>query len=622
MSMNGSNMNYEIVPPHLAVKAMRDNGYKKTAYAVAELMDNAIQAGATQVELLCADKTELRNHRRTTRMYKIAVLDNGSGMSSDVLRMALQFGNGMYLDEDKHIGIGRFGMGLPNSSISQCKRVDVWSWQNGIHNALYTYLDLKEIISGNVREVPEPKLQFLPDRWQTMGAKFGNTGTLVVWSNIDRRRWRTSDALIRNSELLIGRIYRRFLGADRVRIRFLSFDVDDLENAEEDWARPNDPLYLMHNTSCPNDPPYVQDGKPMFKPWADHDDPSVDSYTIRFRGSEHRVKVRYAIAKSEVLLTDGQDAGARSYGQHAKKNAGVSIVRADRELDLDTGWTGPSEPRDRFWGVEIDFPPALDDLFGVTNNKQAAHNFSNLTRTDFNDKDLFAEHKSYIAARQEYRAEQDPQWALFEIGKDINKHIRVMRGVLEKARKGRRTRPLKTDGSRLDLAEVRGTEVTGERVKGGHPGRTDEQETKSREERIEVLTDVLPQAGYVDTSEEAEGLAAEVIDRGLKYHFETTHLSTPGFFDVLSRGGVNFIALNVEHPAYEHLIDVLESDFSNATEDELRERLERASYSLRMLLISWARYEDEQPDGPRLLNAQRVRWEWGMMATEFLAKEE
>ncbi len=101
MSMNGSNMNYEIVPPHLAVKAMRDNGYKNAAYAVAELIDNAIQADATQVELLCADKTSVLNQRRTTRIHQIAVLDNGSGMSSDVLRMALQFGNGTNLDEEK-----------------------------------------------------------------------------------------------------------------------------------------------------------------------------------------------------------------------------------------------------------------------------------------------------------------------------------------------------------------------------------------------------------------------------------------------------------------------------------------------------------------------------------------
>ena len=51
--------NYDIVPPHLAVKAMQDNGYKSPAYAVAELIDNSIQAKATSVELLCLEEIDL-----------------------------------------------------------------------------------------------------------------------------------------------------------------------------------------------------------------------------------------------------------------------------------------------------------------------------------------------------------------------------------------------------------------------------------------------------------------------------------------------------------------------------------------------------------------------------------
>ncbi|MBK8394589.1 MAG: hypothetical protein IPL26_04990 [Leptospiraceae bacterium] len=40
---------HDIVPVHLAVQAMRDNGYRNTAYAVAELIDNSIQASAQNV---------------------------------------------------------------------------------------------------------------------------------------------------------------------------------------------------------------------------------------------------------------------------------------------------------------------------------------------------------------------------------------------------------------------------------------------------------------------------------------------------------------------------------------------------------------------------------------------
>ena len=54
------------------------------------------------------------------------------------------------------------------------------------------------------------------------------------------------------------------------------------------------------------------------------------------------------------------------------KNAGVSIVRAGREIDY--GWyfmgTKRKENYDDWWRCEVAFTPELDELFGVTHNKQ------------------------------------------------------------------------------------------------------------------------------------------------------------------------------------------------------------------------------------------------------------
>jgi hypothetical protein len=237
---------HDIVPTHLAIKAMRDNGYKNAAYAIAELMDNSIQAGATQVELLCAEKTSVVTQRSRTRIHQLAVLDNGCGMDADVLRIALQFGNGTRLAPEKQNGIGRFGMGLPNSSISQAQRVDVWTWQHGSDNSIHTYLDIAEIESGNLRYIPEPKYKPIPDVWRRAGQAFGESGTLVVWSNLDRCQWRTAKAIIDNSELLIGRMYRFFLERGEVLIRYHWFDIDQpvllKSMAAERFALPNDPL--------------------------------------------------------------------------------------------------------------------------------------------------------------------------------------------------------------------------------------------------------------------------------------------------------------------------------------------------------------------------------------------
>src|SRR5262245_29147694 len=151
---------FDFVPTHLVVKAMRDSGYKNAAYAIAELMDNSIQAGATSVELLCSEDEVQLQTRRRRRLDQIAVLDNGSGMDGRTLRTALQFGNGSYLDAKQ--GMGKFGMGLPNSSVSQCTRVDVWTWQSGPDSAIHTYLDVKQILDG-MTEVPDPEEKPIPE---------------------------------------------------------------------------------------------------------------------------------------------------------------------------------------------------------------------------------------------------------------------------------------------------------------------------------------------------------------------------------------------------------------------------------------------------------------------------
>jgi hypothetical protein len=135
-----------------------------------------------------------------------------------------------------------------------------------------------------------------------------------------------------------------------------------LRAIDERFALPNDPLYLMSGTSCPE--PWSND---MMFTQGEYNN---TDFIIKIGSEQHKVTVRFAYAKEAAR--EGYNPGSLPHGQHAKKNVGVSIVRARRELDLDPSWSDPSEPRDRWWGVEVSFPPDLDDLFGVTNNKQSA----------------------------------------------------------------------------------------------------------------------------------------------------------------------------------------------------------------------------------------------------------
>ena len=314
----------EIIPPELAVRAMRDSGYRNTAYALAELIDNSVQARATRVDVICLQEYRLVNQRERLRMSAIGVLDNGEGMTSEVLRLALQFGNGTHLADRS--GIGRFGMGLPNSSISQCRRVEVWSWQNGPDNALYTYLDVDDIENGRLHTVPLPIVRPLPKEWRKRSEIIDTTGTLVLWTKFDEHRltWRGASSTLQHTETLVGRMYRKFIDDGRLAIHLLAHENE--VSTFDRFVRVNDPLYLMKDSSTPK--PY--ESQPMFQRWGDED----EVFTINYGDAEHDVIVRMSWARPETVPEDKSERGAKPYGKHAAKNTGVSIVRVGRELGV------------------------------------------------------------------------------------------------------------------------------------------------------------------------------------------------------------------------------------------------------------------------------------------------
>lgn len=599
---------HDIIPARLAVAAMRDNGYKNAAYALAELIDNSIQAGATGVEVLCAEEQNLIATRVRRHVTHVAVLDNGCGMNEQVLRMALQFGNGTHLNDRD--GIGRFGMGLPSASISQCKRVDVWTWRDGVDSAIHAYIAVDEIASGKLKVVPEPITAKVPSMWRKAGQSFGKSGTLVVWSKIDRCQWRTATAIFRNSEFLIGRMYRRFLCDGRVFIRFGSF----MEEApgtitSDELAVLNDPCYLMVPSSCA--PPYDDD--PMFLPWGEEAEQIIQ---VPWQDEEHDVAIRFSYAKEEAR-TGYAAAGATPHGRHAGNNVGVSIMRASRELELSQAWTNTYDPRERWWGVEVEFPPALDEVFGVSNNKQSARHFTEVAERGIEA--LISEGESYSEAKDRLRDEGDPTVYLLEVSEAIARFLGPIRKLIETQTKGSRTAAKRHD----DLtAEQHATKVTEERKEHGYFGQSDAGEDEPTEERIGAIQEELQQELGL-APEDALSIAKDAVigDFATKYKFVHASVDSPAFFTVRPTGGVIMIRLNIDHPAYQYLIEILEDGNEDEDASALRQRLDNALDGLKLLLAAWARYEDEQPSTQLRERAQEARSDWGRLARRFLSKE-
>ena len=599
----------EIIPLQLAITAMRDSGYKNTAYALAELIDNAVQAKASVVEVLCIERRELVAMRERRRLCKMAVLDNGSGMDTITLRMALQFGNGTRLND--RTGIGRFGMGLPNASISQAGRVDIWSWQNGADNSIRSYIDLDSIKSGDMREVPRPAYDPLPDEWRKISEDIGRSGTLVVWSNLDLARltWKSALHTLHNTERIVGRVYRRFIMDESVLIRLFAMEEDQTEPLCDRSAVFNDPLYLTASPAMPE--PF--NGKPMFDLAFD------DEQDIEYNGTVHKVTARYSVAMSDTVSEAGtRERGLTKYGQHARRNIGVSVMRASREIMLDQGWCIGYDPRERWWGAEVEFPPALDELFGVTNNKQAATHFSELATIDWEQ--LAEEGEPFIDVVNRLKDDGDPRGWLLSLTDSIKRNLGQLRDAVKAQGAGRRSsrRERHDEADDVTVAVNKSwKERSKERPIEGEDALPTDDDLK------DILIDLTENKRYSEN--DAKELVSLIQDAKLQVVFlEADFPDAYQLFNVEIKGTVTEITFNRQHPAFDDIfgtVSAVDEDVSDLSQEELLERLIRAVNASKIIFAAWARYEREAgiDRAPAL---RRVRFDWGQITAKFLHSED
>ena len=628
-------LSFSIINTEMTVEAMRDSGYKSTTHALAELIDNAIEAGATAIEVFGVSGRNDQTGRITLK--ELAVLDNGEGMDQVRLRGSLRYGHGTR--RGRH-GIGRFGVGLPNSSMSQAKRVDVWSWQTGATNALHTSLSISDVESG-AEEIPKPTLRAIPEAYRTATRHgFEDSGTLVVWSDLDRVEWKRASTTFRHTEALLGRIYRRFLAKPSERLHgdddrgeeigarrtITCVPVEDdsgaieVRDADIVEIRPNDPLYLMSGTSCPE-----QFGPgPMFMEL----EPSPFTIPVSYNGETHDVRIRASYARPHVRDSAhpdakwpqeqaGRDAGHTPWGKHADHNMGVSMIRAHREIEIDPSWASGDDPRERWWTVEVDFPTALDEVFGVTNNKQGTMTFQRLARYDWKREALPGE-ESYGDVRRRMEEDGDHRVHLLDLRRQIENAITAMRTRVRQARQRRGPRHVPDEDQKAD---AKATAAIKRRIEEGHKGESDlAEETGTEDDHTEAQVKSLVEKHHFD-EDDALQRVAETIEAQSRVRWIQSSQASPAFFDVEPLPGVIQVALNTNHPVHSHLYDLMHPDVEEMTEDEIRERLAKAAAAFRILVYSWARFEEEQTDADKR-RTRNARMEWGKYAEEFFDEDD
>ena len=589
-----------LFPSYFAIRALRDSRYHNTAYAIAELIDNSIEADAPLIELLCMEQTQRVKTRTQRIVSEIAVLDNGTGMDAKTLLDALKFGGGTRHHSNK--GIGKYGMGLPTSSMSQCKRVDVWTWQDGLESVWHSSIDADTIEQGN-HQVPFPDQDTpIPETWSIAGDDEiyrHNSGTLVVWSKLDKIHWKTGRTIIDNTSREVGRIHRHYINAGIHTIRAASFlESRPNELGNKKLFVPNDPLYLMESTSTPA--PW--DSEPMFKQWGE-----TIHYTPTVNDREVMIEVKYSIVKPEALKTDRvrQNPGNEPHGKHARHNIGVSVVREDREIVLEDAFLreggSADNPQNRWWGCEVLFFRNCDELFGVDHNKQMVANFTQAART------LARDDRPNQIILDEMGIDDNP---IYKIVGDIRDETRAMMRQISQMFAQRRDMP-KPGGRRTPERKAVQTATDADRdaIAAGRepPTNTDkDREQIPPKERERELREQFIQFGQEEQN--AQQLARMLVQEALSYQFNATQLDGYQIFNVRSNQGILHINLNTDHPIYD-LLRHIEGRLGEKGDENTPAF--QAIVAIRLLLSSWARMEDQTESKEDRTRIQDIAINWG-----------
>lgn len=373
--------------------ALRSSGYKSIDSAVAELIDNSIEAGAHDVFVIMTERVDPITHRKA--IYEFGILDNGCGM--EISKLASCLGIGFTTKSDRR-GMGRFGVGLPQASLHVTPNVEVYSWTEDDgpietdEPVRQVWLDINKVKTGEQEEINDPELTEIPKqyrpflKYRTAGKTYDFTqhGTLVYWKNCDNVKPKTMATLNEKLEFALGRKFRHLIMNGTHNIRLITIGHED--SAID--VLPNDPLFVMkpnYVLGNPNDPANISERsninctEPIFAAYGDNNGeviipiPYMDKNTGERKTSD--VLIRFSKVRAEfydqTAISSG-DPGSKPIGKYVKKLEGISVVRAGREIDFGSFdfYDKTNSPYHRWWGCEICFDPVLDEIFGVANNKQ------------------------------------------------------------------------------------------------------------------------------------------------------------------------------------------------------------------------------------------------------------
>lgn len=336
-----------LVDERMLAETMRSVRYADEAHAAGDIIDNAIEAGASQVHII--EATEGNS------ISQIAFIDDASGIDESFLPHATKWGGSS--NQGQRNIFGRFGFGLPSASVNRGREFSVYSRTEDDAEFARVTVDLDNLnFEGNSAQLPDVVHEPLPKWIADYIAKSFRGGaetvrTVVIWSKLDRLSWGNKQQSTNNIRQHLGITYAGWLDVCKLFI-----------NGEE--IEPVDVLF-----TTPGHRYYEIEGHPNAEPQS-----PIEFEVADDNGNRHTVTVRFSYigmdAHNAEWSSGGRGRPSKVRQKIRKEYNGFFVTRHGRYIEL-------ARPPILNWsvyarqvGVALDFPPELDDLFGVTPDKQ------------------------------------------------------------------------------------------------------------------------------------------------------------------------------------------------------------------------------------------------------------
>lgn len=316
------------------MSSLRDIGYDLPS-AVADLVDNSIDAGATSIAI---------DVIRKGKSSFIRVADNGRGMTDRVLDEAMRYGSRRSYDG---FDLGKFGLGLKTASLSQCRRLTVATRSTARGRVRVRRWDLDEVRRRDAWElerlVPSECPQFLIEPIRE------TPGTVVLWEKLDRilaysrpdgeHASRGLESMSDSIAEHLSMVFHRFLAAQASDGRRLTINFNG--EALDPW----DPF---------------ANAQPRTRQLAEQ------SLFVEHAGVSYVLQVRPYVLPSQVEFSSGEAHTAAGGPRKWNSQQGFYIYRGDRMIQSG-GWNRlrTIDEHSKLARIALDVPSGLEDLFQI-----------------------------------------------------------------------------------------------------------------------------------------------------------------------------------------------------------------------------------------------------------------